>query len=84
MMANWDLRPLERDLPRLEPTLALIVGGKDRTIRLTEARRVAASVPGATISRLPGLGDLAHEERPEEIAERIVDLARSVGLLPSS
>ena len=32
MMANWDLKPLLRDLPRLRPPLTLAVGTRDRTI----------------------------------------------------
>ena len=32
MMANWDLDPLERDLPRLDTPLVLVVGEADRTV----------------------------------------------------
>jgi magnesium chelatase accessory protein len=80
MMANWDLRPVERDLPRLEPRLLLIVGGNDGTIRPADARRVAALVPGATIEVLDGLGHLAHEEKPAEVADIIRGFAISLGL----
>lgn len=65
MMANWDLRPLLRDLPRLHSDLLLVVGENDRTIPASKARRIAALVPQARIETLPGLGHLAHEERPE-------------------
>jgi magnesium chelatase accessory protein len=68
MMANWDLRPLLRDLPRLAPDLLLVVGGNDRTIAPEKADRVAAIAPHARIERLPGLGHLAHEERPDLVA----------------
>ncbi len=64
MMANWDLVALDRDLPRPEPALLLIVGGQDRTI----ARPMSPSArqtprrpgPGRTAARL---GHLAHEEK---------------------
>jgi magnesium chelatase accessory protein len=82
MMANWDLGPLERDLPGLKPQLVLVVGVEDGTIPSSEARRVQALVPGAKVVRLPGLGHLAHEERPEQLAAIITEAARDAGALP--
>jgi magnesium chelatase accessory protein len=69
MMANWDLKPLLRDLPRLRPPLTLLVGTRDRTIPPSDARRVREVLPSARVLALPGLGHLAHEERPEQVAE---------------
>ena len=68
MMANWDLEPIRRDLPKLGTRLLVVVGGNDRTIRPADGRRVAMMVPGAEIVVLPGLGHLAHEEKPLEVA----------------
>jgi magnesium chelatase accessory protein len=68
MMANWDLHPLLRDLPRLRAALLLVVGANDRTIPPSKAQRVRAALPGARIETLPGLGHLAHEERPDMVA----------------
>ncbi|MFN3613411.1 MAG: alpha/beta fold hydrolase BchO [Rubrimonas sp.] len=72
MMAEWDLRPLLRDLPRLKPALTLAVGEADRAVPPADADAVARLVPGARVVRLAGLGHLAHEEKPEVAA----DLAR--------
>lgn len=83
MMANWDLRPLQADLPGLAPPLMQVVGGQDRTVPPTEARRVAAVVPGARTVTQAGLGHLAHEERPALAAQLIVDVARAEGVLRS-
>ena len=83
MMANWDLRPLQADLPGLAPPLVQIVGGQDRTVPPTEARRVAALVPGSRVLTQTGLGHLAHEERPAQVAKLIVELSRAQGVLPS-
>ena len=69
MMANWDLKPLLRDLPRLRPPLTLVVGSRDRTIPPSDAQRLKEALPSARIVNLPGLGHLAHEERPEQVAE---------------
>ena len=82
MMANWDLRPLARDLPGLGPPLLQIVGSQDGTIPPSEARRVAGLVPGARVLGQPGLGHLAHEEQPQSVATALIDLARAQGVLP--
>lgn len=68
MMANWDLRPLLRDLPQLNPDLLLVVGANDRTIPPAKARRIQEILPKSLIETLPGLGHLAHEERPDLVA----------------
>ena len=48
MMANWDLHPLVRDLPKLEPSLLLIAASNDRAIPPDIARRVRELAPHAT------------------------------------
>lgn len=75
MMANWDLKPLLRDLPRLRPPLTLLVGSRDRTIPPADAQRVKEVLRSARIAALPGLGHLAHEERPEQVAEAMRRIA---------
>jgi len=77
MMANWDLVPLARDLSRLNPRLMLVTGDNDRTLPPCEALRVCTLLPSAERVSLPGLGHLAHEERPEEVAPLFMRLART-------
>lgn len=77
MMANWDLRPLERELPGLRTPLLLITGSNDRTIPPSDSVRVRALLPGAQLVSLPGLGHLAHEEQPARIAALISGFART-------
>jgi magnesium chelatase accessory protein len=72
MMARWDLAALERDLPALAVPLLLVVGSDDRTVPPAQAERVRTLVPGARIDTLAGLGHLAHEERPDLAAARIL------------
>lgn len=81
MMANWDLEPLERELPRLQTPLVLVVGEEDRTVAPADAERVRARVPGARIERLAHLGHLAHEEKPQAVAALVTRLAREAGVL---
>jgi magnesium chelatase accessory protein len=82
MMANWDLRPMQRDLPRLEPPLVLVSGSDDRTLPPAEAQRVHALLPTAERVDLPALGHLAHEERPDLVADIVLKRARAWHVLP--
>jgi magnesium chelatase accessory protein len=75
MMANWDLEPLQRELPRLAPRLVLVSFGQDRTIPPSEARRVVKVQPAAELVDLDGLGHLGHEEAPARVAELILERA---------
>lgn len=79
MMANWDLVPLERDLPRLAIPLLQVVGERDLTVRPEQARRVTGLLPAARSIMLPGLGHLAHEENPALVAGIIAEAANGAG-----
>lgn len=72
MMAQWELRPLLRDLPRLAPALFLMVGGRDRAVPPMQARRIQAILPAARIITLEGLGHLVHEEAPQRVADALL------------
>lgn len=72
MMAAWDLDALKRDLPRLAPPLRLLHGEQDAAIPIATAREAAARVPDGRTTGLPGLGHLAHEERPGEVAALVL------------
>ncbi len=71
MMANWDLKPLEAALPRLAAPLTLIAASDDRSISSDDAFRVQVLQPKATVEYIRGLGHLAHEEDPDQIAALI-------------
>ena len=76
MMAKWDLSQLKRRLGELDVPLVLVVGGQDRAVAPDQAFAVRERAPNAKVILLPGLGHLAHEERPEEVAEIVVKAAR--------
>jgi len=78
MMAHWDLRPLLRDLPRLDAVLLAIVGTYDKTVPPSQSARVVRLVPQATVLLLDGLGHLAHEEQPQPVADAIGALAARI------
>ncbi|PZA13520.1 alpha/beta hydrolase [Rhodopseudomonas palustris] len=71
MMANWDLEPLLKALPNLKPRLVLVAAEGDRAIPPSVAVKVREILPKAVIERIPALGHLAHEERPDLIAALI-------------
>jgi magnesium chelatase accessory protein len=73
MMANWDLEPLARDLPRLEPELLLVAFGNDLTVPPEEAERVLVVDPRARMKLVGGFGHLAHEEDPAYVAELVFE-----------
>ena len=71
MMARWDLKPLVADLPGLRTRLLLIVGENDLAIPPAASDTVARAAPGASVTRMPGLGHLSHEEDPAGTAALI-------------
>lgn len=82
MMAHWDLRPLLADLPRLRVPLLLLAGDNDKTVPPQQSAEVRDLAPGASLTVLPGLGHLAHEERPAEVAGLIEAFCRAHRVLP--
>ncbi|WP_091684857.1 alpha/beta fold hydrolase BchO [Methylocapsa palsarum] len=74
MMANWDLRALQRDLPQLKTPLVMVTGGKDHTVPAEEAFRIRELARGSRVVCLRHLGHLAHEEAPRDVADLIIKL----------
>jgi magnesium chelatase accessory protein len=75
MMSRWDLEPLARALPTLRAPLTMINGGNDRLIPPSEGRRIRQMVPGSKLIMLSGLGHLAHEEAPQQVARLMIAAA---------
>jgi magnesium chelatase accessory protein len=76
MMANWDLKTFAQNLPKLQTRLLLLVGQNDRSIPPGDAQRIKRLLPNAEILLLPGLGHLAHEERPAQVAAHLQEFFR--------
>jgi magnesium chelatase accessory protein len=81
MMANWDLESLHRALPDLKTRTLLIVGGGDRAIRPDTAFEVRDRLSDARVALIRGLGHLAHEEAPEQVAAVFRAEVRALGIL---
>jgi magnesium chelatase accessory protein len=71
MMAQWQLDPLLRALPKIETPVLLITGGRDATVPPEVSDKAARALPHAERADLPTLGHLAHEEAPAEVATLI-------------
>ena len=77
MMARWDLQALQDALPRLAVPLHQVVGERNRTVPPADARRVQqllAHAAAGTSATMAGLGHLAHEEQPREVARVLLRL----------
>lgn len=73
MMAAWDLGPLVERLPGLAVPTVLIAAAGDRAVPPKVSRRAAEILPDGQLRLLDGLGHLAHEERPDLLAQEIRD-----------
>jgi magnesium chelatase accessory protein len=81
MLAAWDLPPLVRRLPELTCRLELLFGELDRAVPPSVAVDVAARAPHARLVEMPGLGHLAHEQRPDIAAAAIRRVAEECGVI---
>lgn len=75
MMGHWSLAPLRRELGRLRLPVTLVVGETDRMIPPADSRALLGVLPDVRLVSLPGLGHLAHEERPDQVAALIGAMA---------
>ena len=75
MMANWDLEAFGRVMPRIGGPVRLIHSDRDSAVPLASVEQALAILPHARLDVWPGLGHLAHEERPDLAATAIRDAA---------
>jgi magnesium chelatase accessory protein len=76
MMARWELEPLIEALPRLKTPLHLIVGEKDGAVPPRDANAIQKLLPGTTVTTIPKVGHLAHEEAPEATVADVLKVWR--------
>ena len=82
MMGNWQLQPLARDMGMLDIPLLLIAGHNDKAIKSEDSFAVRDMTKRAKVEIMRGLGHLAHEEAPDQVAALMLAFAREVGVLP--
>lgn len=78
MMANWNLRGLNRALPNLSTPLLLLTGQKDTMIPASDGMKVSELVPMAKLTNIENLGHLLHEESPGDVAARITSFTDEI------
>lgn len=71
MMAQWDLSGLLSRLETITAPIHLIVGENDSAVPPQVSVDAAARLPNARLTRLEGLGHLAHEEDADQVATAI-------------
>ncbi len=81
MMANWDLEPLQNAMDKIETPVVLVAAEDDRAVPPSNSMRARDKLPHAKVVYLRGLGHLAHEEAPEQIASIIEETALEAGVL---
>ncbi|MGD1955170.1 MAG: alpha/beta fold hydrolase BchO [Sphingomonadales bacterium] len=84
MMANWDLAPIEGLLRSLDLPVLQIIGGRDKTVRPSGARKIATYLKHGAFIEFETCGHLVHEEMPAEVSDAIRVFAQKTKiLLPS-
>jgi magnesium chelatase accessory protein len=81
MMANWDLNALQRDLGKVKTPVLLLAAERDKAVTPETTREIRTKLPDARFRLLPGLGHLAHEERPADMTSLIVEVAVAAGVV---
>ena len=71
MMAQWSLDGLLSRIHRIDTPIHFITGARDQAVPPSVSRDVAARMPRASVTSLPSLGHLAHEEDAGPIADLI-------------
>jgi len=74
MMAGWKLDTLARDLPNLHVPVVLVTAQNDKAVSPELAGKIMARLPNARVETLRHLGHLAHEEKPDAVADLIFKL----------
>lgn len=71
MMSQWSLDGLLSRLGQIDTPVHLITGLNDKAVPPQVSRDAQTTLPNARLTELPGLGHLAHEEDPDQIAQLI-------------
>jgi len=72
MMAAWNLNPLAQRLHALPAQVHMHIGQADQTIPPALAQQALQRIPDSTVTQAAGLGHLAQEENPAEVAHHLL------------
>ncbi|QJY44900.1 alpha/beta fold hydrolase [Pseudonocardia broussonetiae] len=74
MISSWALGGLWRQAARVQAPTLVVWGDRDRLVSPRHAARTAATIPGARLLMLPGVGHVAQMEVPERVAQAVGEL----------
>lgn len=83
MMASWELDGMRRKIEELGIAMDVLVGTGDEAVSPEVSASLAEAFSHVTLTRLEGLGHLAHEEDPRGIAAHIRAAAERAGVRPA-
>jgi pimeloyl-ACP methyl ester carboxylesterase len=69
-----ELPTLAAGLGQIRAPTAVLVGEADRIVTPSTGEGLAAGIPGARLRRLPGVGHLLPQERPDAVAAAVAAL----------
>lgn len=76
LVRGWFGRGLRATAARIQTPTLIVWGDRDRLVSPRVAARTAASIPGAELLMLPGVGHVAQMEDPVSVARAVVALWR--------
>jgi pimeloyl-ACP methyl ester carboxylesterase len=74
-----DRKPLHTRLTDTGVPLLVILGDRERIVKVKEASELYREVPGARVSIVPGAGHSPNVEKPRQTARLILEFAREAG-----
>jgi magnesium chelatase accessory protein len=84
LMAAWNVKDVADRLHEVKNPVLVQVGQRDLTVPAHLGRRASDVLPQATLSELPGLGHLAHEEAPAKSVESWLAWLKTLGAAGST
>jgi pimeloyl-ACP methyl ester carboxylesterase len=72
---------LDIELGQLDCPTLIVWGDQDRFLSPKMADRLADTIPGSRLVRLPGTGRLVPEEAPETLANMILEFVGAAGTI---
>lgn len=82
MMSQWSIGGLLSRLPMFPIPVLFLTGDNDLAVPPSTSAEWAAKMPNAEVTTIGGAGHLVHEERPEEVAAKILGFLEKIGAIP--
>lgn len=74
---QWDLHPIENELPKLEIPTLLIWGAEDIVVPLAAGKKMQSLIRGSELDVYKEVGHLPQEEAPKKVVKSISDFVNT-------